>query len=266
MALNFGVICSINLSHLIPQRSLVSKILVTSIMAFGFLNFSAYEGGLISGLMAKSYLELDSLDDLLNARGFKLFVQKGGSEAAMVEKPEFNALWQKYFEKSPDSFINWQFTGSSQSGDFNGLLRSDKNIILGPKMVIEYLSDEYPCNIALGRFYMWRETQGFGFPKGSPLVHLFQAGIGEMIENGVVAKLTLEQLSEKRSGTQCLETTSTSFEAIDLVTVHTSFYMLLFGVIAAALMLLMEIAVNFNRRINDAGKIHKKEQQSKSQD
>ena len=57
LALNFGASWNIDLSHLIHQKHMFSKILVTSIFVSGFLNFSAYEGGLISQLMAKTHLE-----------------------------------------------------------------------------------------------------------------------------------------------------------------------------------------------------------------
>ena len=157
-----------------------------------------------------------------------------GSESARLTKPEFAPLWQKYFDKNNDSVINL-------SSHTKVLMQSEENAVLGPRTFIELL-DGYPCEISIGKFYLWKETDGFAFQRGSTLVPLFQARIRDIIESGARDRLTLEELKEKQSG-QCQDNGSPDFEEIEFATISSCFLLLTSGVCVAVLVLMLELCL-----------------------
>ena len=106
----------------------------------------------------------------------------------------------------------------------------------------------YPGEIAMAKFSLFSETMGFAFPKGSPLLHLFQARIGELIEKGFADRVTLKMLKEKQS-VQCQESALPDVRGVDFLTIQSGFYLLLCGVIASGLILMSEIIIMKQRNL-----------------
>ena len=84
---------------------------------------------------------------------------------------------------------------------------------------------------------------GFEFQKDSPYVQLFRARIDTLNEHGVFSRMESAVTEKKNQFSQYSKDLSVEHEEIGFIIIHSSFYILLSGVIVAIIILIIEILV-----------------------
>nr|XP_045583510.1 glutamate receptor-like [Procambarus clarkii] len=211
---------------------------------FVSLIFTSYFKSSFSSLLTVKSLPatVDSLEDLLNDQSLALFLEGNTSFVSLVQNATSGAFEKlaRELRHRGKFFANLQlaeFVRDHLTSDHNAALLEENTI---KKFMAKDLANTGRCNFYLSKDSLYSMFVALAFPKGSPLLQLFNARVLTLRENGLYDHWVGQEIYGA-AHCYCAEHRVVEMAPHTLVDLKIAFGVLLVGSGLAALILLWDI-------------------------